>query len=262
MAQPLHLFDMQSGFALVRCEFCHHQVCCGVDRETKHMVLGCSEASKQVQQEARPEEQAAWCCAQSFYCLDQCILELPRSCPGTAGYCMICLHHPVCTKLLPDHILQVILIHLSNLTGLSGHYSRRTMFLLVSDVGTVVWGTAAALAVGPAKPIFFCVGVCYSCLTYYNAARVYIESFHTVPKGICRKLVITLAWMFFSSWILFPLAFVAGAFSCPTSPGDRAPAREGLLWGTLLLTSNRRGNVLHPCQQPGRANGDKRHREH
>lgn len=107
--------------------------------------------------------------------------------------------------------MQVILIHLSNLTGLKGEYSRRTMFLLVSDLGTIVWGVSAANAKGAAKAIFFFVALMYACNTFYNAARVYIESFHMVPKGICKKLVMVLAWMFFASWGLFPLAFVAGA---------------------------------------------------
>jgi hypothetical protein len=106
--------------------------------------------------------------------------------------------------------MQVILIHLSNLTGLQGEYSRRTMFLLVSDLGTIVWGVSAANAKGVAKVILFCVGLCYGCNTFYNAARVYIESYHTVPKGICRQLVMVLAWMFFVSWAMFPLGFISG----------------------------------------------------
>jgi hypothetical protein len=112
-------------------------------------------------------------------------------------------------------VLQVILIHLSNLTGLNGEYSRRTMFLLVSDLGTIVWGSSAANARGAAKALFFIVGCCYGANTFYNAARVYIESYHTVPKGICRTLVMSLAWMFFASWAMFPLAFIAGA--CPVA---------------------------------------------
>ena len=109
-----------------------------------------------------------------------------------------------------SYVVQVILIHLSNLTGLKGEYSRRTMFLLVSDLGTIVWGVSAANATGAAKAIFFCVGLIYGSNTFYNAARVYIEAFHTVPKGICRNLVMALAWMFFASWGMFPLGFVAG----------------------------------------------------
>jgi ABC-type amino acid transport system permease subunit len=108
-------------------------------------------------------------------------------------------------------VAQVILIHLSNLTGLKGEYNKRTMFLLVSDLGCIVWGASAANAKGAAKAIFFVVAMCYSANTFYQAARVYIESFHMVPKGRCRQLVMVLAWMFFASWGLFPLAFVAGA---------------------------------------------------
>lgn len=40
---------------------------------------------------------------------------------------------------------QVILIHLSNITGLKDEYSKRTMMLLVSDIGTIVMGVTAAL---------------------------------------------------------------------------------------------------------------------
>lgn len=42
----------------------------------------------------------------------------------------------------------VLLIHLSNLTGLSDDYSKRTMALLVSDIGTIVMGVTAAFASG------------------------------------------------------------------------------------------------------------------
>lgn len=45
----------------------------------------------------------------------------------------------------------MILIHLSNITGLKDDYSPRTMRLLVSDIGTIVWGVTAALATGPLK---------------------------------------------------------------------------------------------------------------
>mgnify|MGYP002779093805 CR=1 FL=1 len=46
---------------------------------------------------------------------------------------------------------QVILIHLSNITGLADDYSKRTMILLVSDIGTIVWGVTAAIASGYVK---------------------------------------------------------------------------------------------------------------
>lgn len=96
------------------------------------------------------------------------------------------------------------------------------MFLLVSDLGTIVWGVSAANATGAAKALFFCVGLIYGSNTFYNAARVYIEAFHTVPKGICRNLVMALAWMFFVSWGMFPLGFVAGKILNST----RVPAKR------------------------------------
>jgi hypothetical protein len=48
-------------------------------------------------------------------------------------------------------LVQVILIHLSNITGLADDYSKRTMILLVSDIGTIVWGVTAAIASGYVK---------------------------------------------------------------------------------------------------------------
>ena len=48
---------------------------------------------------------------------------------------------------------QVILIHLSNITGLEDDYSKRTMRLLVSDIGTIVMGVSSALSSGYLKVI-------------------------------------------------------------------------------------------------------------
>lgn len=48
-------------------------------------------------------------------------------------------------------MLQVILIHLSNITGLNEEYSKRTMSLLVSDIGTIVMGATAAMSKAPTK---------------------------------------------------------------------------------------------------------------
>ena len=42
----------------------------------------------------------------------------------------------------------MILIHLSNLTGLSNDYSKRTMGLLVSDIGNIVFGITCAMITG------------------------------------------------------------------------------------------------------------------
>lgn len=48
-------------------------------------------------------------------------------------------------------MLQVILIHMSNITGLNSEYNKRTMALLVSDIGTIVMGVAAAFGTGYVK---------------------------------------------------------------------------------------------------------------
>ena len=42
----------------------------------------------------------------------------------------------------------VILIHLSNITGLNDEYSGRTMSLLTSDLGGIAFAVLSALAVG------------------------------------------------------------------------------------------------------------------
>jgi hypothetical protein len=47
--------------------------------------------------------------------------------------------------------MQVILIHLSNITGLNDDYNKRTMTLLVSDIGCIVMGVTSALSKGPPK---------------------------------------------------------------------------------------------------------------
>nr|AHH02107.1 CoChR [synthetic construct] len=104
----------------------------------------------------------------------------------------------------------VILIHLSNLTGLKDDYSKRTMRLLVSDVGTIVWGATSAMSTGYVKVIFFVLGCIYGANTFFHAAKVYIESYHVVPKGRPRTVVRIMAWLFFLSWGMFPVLFVVG----------------------------------------------------
>nr|AHH02145.1 protein 115 [synthetic construct] len=105
----------------------------------------------------------------------------------------------------------VILIHLSNLTGLDEEYSARTMGLLTSDQGTICFGVTAALSRnGVVKVITFLTALCFGVSTFYSASRVYIESYHQVPKGLCRRLVRYLTAMFFCSWLMFPLLFLAG----------------------------------------------------
>nr|AHH02144.1 CsChR [synthetic construct] len=104
----------------------------------------------------------------------------------------------------------VILIHLSNLTGMKNDYNKRTMALLVSDVGCIVWGTTAALSTDFVKIIFFFLGLLYGFYTFYAAAKIYIEAYHTVPKGICRQLVRLQAYDFFFTWSMFPILFMVG----------------------------------------------------
>nr|AHH02125.1 HdChR [synthetic construct] len=104
----------------------------------------------------------------------------------------------------------VILIHLSNITGLQDQYSKRTMQLLVSDLGTITMGVTAALCGNYVKWIFFILGLCYGVNTYFHAAKVYIESYHIVPKGVCRVCVRVMAWCFFGAWTCYPLLFVFG----------------------------------------------------
>lgn len=53
--------------------------------------------------------------------------------------------------------------------------------------------------------------------------QVYIESYHTVPKGICRTIVRAMAWTFFASWGMFPVLFLLGpeGFGHLTVYGER-----------------------------------------
>lgn len=104
----------------------------------------------------------------------------------------------------------VILIQLANITGLKDSFSKRTMRLLVTDVGTIVCGIASAASVGPLKIAFFCAGLMYGANTFFHAAKVYIESYHMVPRGRCKLLVRMMALIFFLSWAMFPVWFVLG----------------------------------------------------
>ncbi|CAG9467467.1 unnamed protein product [Pedinophyceae sp. YPF-701] len=104
----------------------------------------------------------------------------------------------------------VMLIHLSNITGLGEQYNSRTMRLITFDQGTLIMGVTAALATGVPKIIFFLIGVVFGGTTFYTAAQIYIESYHVVPAGICRQLVRYMTWAFFLSWPIFPLNFLAG----------------------------------------------------
>ncbi|KAJ9504933.1 hypothetical protein QJQ45_005425 [Haematococcus lacustris] len=112
------------------------------------------------------------------------------------------------------------------LEGMKDDYSKRTMGLLISDIGTIVFGTTAAMSPpNYLKVIFWFCGLSYTLqllrsktvlsfvqgvTTFYLAAKVYIEAYHTVPKGICRKIVRFMAWDYFGSWCMFPILFVLG----------------------------------------------------
>ena len=50
----------------------------------------------------------------------------------------------------------------------------------------------------------------YGCNTYFHAAKVYVEAYHTVPKGHCRVVVRLMAYSFFTAWTMYPVLFVLG----------------------------------------------------
>lgn len=104
----------------------------------------------------------------------------------------------------------VILIALSNLSGLKDDYNFRTMKLLSSDQGTIVMGVTAAYSTGGVKGAFFTAGVCYGMTTFYTAFLVYAEAYENVPVGKCKQLVSQMAYMFYVSWLMFPTLFLLG----------------------------------------------------
>jgi len=103
----------------------------------------------------------------------------------------------------------VLLIALSNLTGLKDDYNWRTMKLITADQGTILFGATGALATGTVKPVFFCVGLMYGGVTYFTALEVYVESYANVPPN-AKKTVSIMAYMFFLSWMCFPLFWLLG----------------------------------------------------
>lgn len=58
--------------------------------------------------------------------------------------------------------------------------------------------------------VLFFIALGFGMNTFYTASRVYIEGYHKVPKGLCKTLVKYLCGMFFASWLMFPLLFIAG----------------------------------------------------
>uniref|UniRef100_A0A061R245 O protein n=1 Tax=Tetraselmis sp. GSL018 TaxID=582737 RepID=A0A061R245_9CHLO len=105
----------------------------------------------------------------------------------------------------------VILVQLCNITGLESDFNDRTMQVLISDVGAIVFGVSSAFSEGPLKMFFFLCGCCYGIFTFYHAAKIYYESYHMVPDGLCRNLVRYMAWCFYISWVGFPIIFLTGA---------------------------------------------------
>eukprot|EP00238_Polyblepharides_amylifera_P001008 CAMPEP_0196570746 /NCGR_PEP_ID=MMETSP1081-20130531/901_1 /TAXON_ID=36882 /ORGANISM="Pyramimonas amylifera, Strain CCMP720" /LENGTH=589 /DNA_ID=CAMNT_0041887361 /DNA_START=224 /DNA_END=1993 /DNA_ORIENTATION=+ len=103
----------------------------------------------------------------------------------------------------------VLLIALSNLTGLKDDYNWRTMKLMSADQGTIICGASAAMTTGGSKIILFTVAVIYGLITFYTALEVYIEAFANVPP-VAKKTVSTMTYMFFASWGCFPLFFLMG----------------------------------------------------
>lgn len=104
----------------------------------------------------------------------------------------------------------VLLIHLSNVTGLNDEYSPQTMKLLTSDQGTLIFGIMAAMGTGGIKVFFFLLGASFGVTTFYTAAQVYIQAYYEVPKGQPQKAVRWMTWAYFMSWPLFPVFFLAG----------------------------------------------------
>lgn len=114
----------------------------------------------------------------------------------------------------------VILIALSRVGTVDGaSYSRRTMKLLTSDQGTIIMGVTAAYSKGAVKICFFFVGLIYGFNTFYTAATVYLEAFRNVTDDL-KTLVKYMTYCFYSSWVMFPILFVAG----PEGFGHISPA--------------------------------------
>eukprot|EP00191_Tetraselmis_sp_GSL018_P008177 CAMPEP_0177608700 /NCGR_PEP_ID=MMETSP0419_2-20121207/18620_1 /TAXON_ID=582737 /ORGANISM="Tetraselmis sp., Strain GSL018" /LENGTH=530 /DNA_ID=CAMNT_0019103425 /DNA_START=465 /DNA_END=2057 /DNA_ORIENTATION=+ len=84
------------------------------------------------------------------------------------------------------------------------------MSLITSDLGGITFAVTSALAVGPAKAVFYGIGVCYGISTFYHACQIYIESYYMMPSGACKRLVVIMAITFYTSWFMFPSLFLAG----------------------------------------------------
>jgi len=104
----------------------------------------------------------------------------------------------------------VILIALSNLTGLKDDYNWRTMKLLSADQGCLLFGATCAMTdTGVLKVIFFCIALGFGFVTFFTALEVYVESYANVPP-VAKRTVAILTYMFFASWGSFPALFLMG----------------------------------------------------
>lgn len=71
-------------------------------------------------------------------------------------------------------------------------------------------------------------------------SQVYIESYHTVPKGHCRIVVRMMALFFFSGWTMYPLLFALGPEGLGVMNGYQSTITHTIadimtkqLWGLL-----------------------------
>ncbi|KAG2425777.1 hypothetical protein HXX76_013402 [Chlamydomonas incerta] len=136
----------------------------------------------------------------------------------------------------------VILIHLSNLSGLSDGYNKRTMLLLVTLIGCLVTGVYSAMCdYGWIKWAMYTISCIYCAFVYWFSAKVYLETYHMVPKGSARKVVLAMASIFFVTWgIVYPLLFALGpeglnaiSFHLSNFLHCIADLFSKLLWGAL-----------------------------
>lgn len=113
----------------------------------------------------------------------------------------------------------------------------------------------------PTQILFFILGACYGSVNYFHAAKIYIESYNTVPKGSCKNTVRTMMWTFFVAWLMFPILFVMGpeGFGHLTAYGSTichtvADILSKNLWGLqghyLRYKARRRGRCAAVLRSP------------
>lgn len=133
----------------------------------------------------------------------------------------------------------VILIALSRVGTLDAAYSKSTMKLLTSDQGTIIMGIMASSVSGITNLAFFGLGCAYGFSTFYTAASVYLEAYRNVPED-CRGLIKTMAYSFYSGWIMFPILFLIGPEGAGHITGDGSTIGHSVadllsknLWGVF-----------------------------